>query len=119
MWGKPGWKACPFKPRLIESEVKNEVVGDEAVSIFGKPDGFAIVEREAVGIDFIGKFDAEGWLFPWFQGKGVTPVDSVQVTAVSPVAVIEMEMIFEDDQVVDKIEIVACITMDATPGIDP
>ncbi len=28
-------------------------------------------------------------------------------------------MIFEDDQVIDKIEIVACITMDASPSIDP
>ena len=48
----------------IEGDIENEIVGDESVSVFGKSDGFAVVERKAVGVDFIGKFDAEGGLFP-------------------------------------------------------
>ena len=48
----------------IESDIENKIVGDETVSVFRQSDGFAVVERKAVGVDFIGKFDAEGWLFP-------------------------------------------------------
>ena len=48
----------------IEGDIENEIVGDESVPVFGQSDGFAVVEGKAVGVDFIGKFDAEGWLFP-------------------------------------------------------
>ena len=48
----------------IEGDIENEIVGDETVSVFRQSDGFAVVEGKAVGVDFVGKFDAEGWLFP-------------------------------------------------------
>ena len=48
----------------IEGDIENEIVGDESVPVFGISDGFAVVEGKAVGVDFIGKFYAEGWLFP-------------------------------------------------------
>ena len=48
----------------IEGDIENKIVGDETVSVFRQSDGFAVVERKAVGVDFIRKFDAEGWLFP-------------------------------------------------------
>ena len=48
----------------IEGDIENKIVGDETVSVFRQSDGFAVVERKAVGVDFIRKFDAEGWLSP-------------------------------------------------------
>ena len=48
----------------VEGDIENEIVGDESVPVFGSSDGFAVVEGKAVGVDFIRKFDAEGWLFP-------------------------------------------------------
>lgn len=48
----------------IEGDIENEIVGDETVPVFRQSNGFTVVEGKAVGVDFIGKFDAEGWLFP-------------------------------------------------------
>ena len=48
----------------IEGDIENKIVGDKSVPVLGLSDGFSVVEGKAVGVDFIRKFDAEGWLFP-------------------------------------------------------